>query len=309
MRKFCYFIAAVGAVLTMACNQNLKVSDSPESEIILADSLKLLTKFPAKVDESSGLCMSDGVLWTHNDSGDDPVLYQVSTQMPDLIQSVEIENAQSRDWEELAMDSAYIYIGDFGNNRGNRRDLTIYKVPKASLKQQRTQAVTAESIEFQYPDQSNFAARPYQHNFDCEAMIAVGDSLYLFSKNHQDKRCRLYALPKDPGKYTAVLKSEMDTRGTITAADIDAEGQVVALLGYNVYQEFGQFRNKPFVWLLSDFPETRFFEGKSFRVDFPKERQTEGICFGVNGGLIISSEGERGGSGGLFFWDFKKWLK
>jgi hypothetical protein len=38
-------------------------------------------------------------------------------------------NAKNTDWEALTNDGNNFYIGDFGNNDGSRRDLTIYKVP------------------------------------------------------------------------------------------------------------------------------------------------------------------------------------
>jgi hypothetical protein len=309
MRKLHYLPSIILMVMLGTCTQFQQQKQISVTNQLNIDTLDLLTMLPAVVDESSGLILDKGILWTHNDSGGDPVLFGLALEKSEMIANVEISGAGARDWEELARDSTFVYIGDFGNNRGNRKDLVIYKVSLDSLTYGNSQPARAQKIEFSYPDQTDFTKRPYQHNFDCEGMIASGDSLYLFSKNHQNQRCRLYRLPKTPGVHTAELLSEMDTQGLITAADISDDGSIIALLGYNVYQHLGKYRDRPFVWLLTDFPGNRFFEGAAVRVNFAQERQTEGICFGRNGELIISSEGKGSGSGGLFLLDYQKWIK
>ncbi|KAA3637046.1 MAG: hypothetical protein DWQ02_07280 [Bacteroidetes bacterium] len=274
----------------------------------IEDSLQVMTTFPAEVDESSGLFYASNGIWTHNDSGGGAELYNVNTTAPEVLSRRIILNAGARDWEEMADDSTYLYIGDFGNNKGKRRDLTIYKLPHHLL-QSDTTSITAEKIIFHYPDQERFDAGAYNHNFDCEAMIAVGDSLYLFSKNHENERCRLYSLPNSAGKYEAQLKSEFDTDGLITAADYDPQSGVLALLGYNVYKKVGKWQNKPFVWLIDSIPGNDFFSGNAVRVNLGFEQQTEGICFGEDGQLIISCEGEGNGFGALYSFHYIKWLK
>ena len=39
-------------------------------------------------------------------------------------------------------------------------------------------------------------------DFDCEAVIIIGDFLYLFSKDGIDLRTRRYKIPDKPGTYT-----------------------------------------------------------------------------------------------------------
>lgn len=309
MRKLIKTVLLAGAVSIMYCTPKSGGEENTTSMFPVEESLPVLTVLPSRVDESSGLSFFNDQIWTQNDSGDGPKLYQVSLSEPKLLRTIKVEHADAEDWEDLTQDDEYLYIGDFGNNKGNRKDLAIYKVLRASLESPDTASVTAEKIFFNYPDQAAFNNKAYQHNFDCEAMVSLGDSLYLFSKNHQDQQCRLYSLPKTPGTYAAVLKAEMNTKGLITAADLDEETGVLALLGYNVYQKWGAWHNKPFVWLLTDFEGADFFSGRSRRIDIGIEKQTEGICFDGQGGIIISSEGEGGASGYLFFFDLKKWIK
>ncbi len=309
MRKQITIAILAGIVITFFYCSPKKSEEQLQTAVYpVEDSLQVMTAFPAEVDESSGLFYSLHGIWTHNDSGGGPELFQVSSTDPQVMQIVEVGNADARDWEELAYDSTFLYIGDFGNNKGKRKDLTIYKLPHRFL-QSDTASVTASKIEFHYPDQTSFDSGAYNHNFDCEAMIAVGDSLYLFSKNHVNKRCRLYSLPKSEGKYEATLKAEFDTEGLITAADYDAQSGVLALLGYNVYQKLGKYHNKPFVWLIDSIPGNNFLSGDAVRVNLAFEQQTEGICFGKDGQLIISCEGEGKGHGYLYSFEYSKWLK
>lgn len=265
------------------------------------DSLALVTYLPGSVRESSGLAFWNNGLWTHNDSGDEPRLYLVSMEEPKLLQHVPVRGASARDWEDMTQDSAFFYIGDFGNNSGRRTDLVIYKVQKDSLDK------PAEAIRFTYPDRTDLNPAPYQHNFDCEAMISLGDSLYLFSKNHQDKRSRLYALPNKPGNHEARPMGEMDTDGVITGADMDEENGMVVLLGYRFSGNLLGESFSPFVWILYDFPGTAFFSGQARRVDFPQKVQMEGITHFQNGQFLISHEVESGGSARLYRFDALKW--
>ena len=124
-------------------------------------------------------------------------------------------------------------------------------------------------------------------------MIANGDSLYLFSKNHQDKGCKLYSLPKMAGAYTAQLVDTFYTQGLITAAAYDASKDLVCLVGY----EFSKGRHNPyfpFAWLLSDVDSTGFFNAGSRRLSLPAHHQTEGIESIGGGRFLISTEEKKG---------------
>ena len=103
-----------------SCTYNVTIYNPP---------LKYL--LPDEVDENSGLAYLNGKLWTINDSGGLPVLYALDTTNGQIVQRIAIANAVNIDWESLADDDQYIYIGDFGNNSGNRDDLSIYRVLKS----------------------------------------------------------------------------------------------------------------------------------------------------------------------------------
>jgi hypothetical protein len=68
------------------------------------------------LDENSGLIFYNGNIITHNDSGDQANLYEISASTGAIIRTVAITNATNMDWEDIAQDASYIYIGDIGNN-------------------------------------------------------------------------------------------------------------------------------------------------------------------------------------------------
>ena len=231
---------------------------------------KLKYVLPDEVDETSGLDFFNSGLWTLNDSGGEPVIYKLDTATGSIIQRVRVENATNVDWEDMTDDSLFVYVGDFGNNSGNRKDLKIYKVKKSDIPMQGDVNVTASVINFYYPDQPNkkIEKRRY-NNFDCEAVMAVDDSLYLFSKDWQDQKTRVYVLPKEPGDYAAVLVDSFNVAGLVTAADYNKKDGEVVLLGYTNQSWI------PFTWLLFDFTGHRFFSGNKRRIDMPNIMSTQ----------------------------------
>jgi hypothetical protein len=91
---------------------------------------RVLGDLPSTISETSGLLFFNGKLITHNDSGNTAQLFEVDTTSLQLTRTVTVLNAENIDWEDLAQDDAYIYVGDFGNNSGTRTDLVIYRINK-----------------------------------------------------------------------------------------------------------------------------------------------------------------------------------
>jgi len=242
---------------------------------------------PDILEETSGLIFYSDELWTINDSGNDAILYKLDTAAGNIIQEITINNAVNTDWESLAQDEQYIYIGDFGNNSGNRDDLGIYIIAKEDLPESGNGSVSAGYIAFTYPDYPGRINQRDENNFDCEAMISIGDSLYLFSKNWGDFQTKLYRLPKQAGTYEAALLATFNTAGLVTGADYNDESGEVVLIGYSAATTI------PFLWLLFDYQNNFLFSGNKRRIDLTSiiAAQTEAITYtrGKNG--KISNEG------------------
>lgn len=257
--------------------------------------LRILATLPKNLNETSGLALAgDGTVYVHNDSGNPPELYQVNPIDGQIKRTIHVSGRRNTDWEELAMDSSFLYIGDFGNNSGRRKDLAILKVSQAELKLRDT--VSAGLIRFFYPEQSSFAAGN-AHNYDCEAMIVIRDSLYLFTKNRGDLGTDIYRLPKDPGTHPALHIGHFNTRGLVTAADyLPGARNTLALLAY----ETGQLKNKTFLWIVSGIHGASFLEGNWQRRDLAINLQAEAILFTSDSTLLMTNEVE-GGKGGKIY--------
>ena len=244
---------------------------------------------PGEVDETSGLIFYNGGYWTMNDSGGEPIIYKLDTITGNVIQRITFTNATNVDWEDITQDSLNIYVGDFGNNSGLRDDLCIYKIKKSDISDTGDDTVPASKISFTYEDYKRPPGKRKYNNFDCEAFFALDDSLYLFSKDWQDQRTRMYRLPNGAGNYVAKKIYDFNSAGLITGADINREAEEVVLIGYTLNSWV------PFMWVLFDYKGNRFFSGNKRRIDMLNvtATQTEGICY-VNGKKgVISSEGRR----------------
>ncbi|MEA1873487.1 MAG: T9SS type A sorting domain-containing protein [Bacteroidota bacterium] len=234
-----------------------------------------------EISETSGLVWVNDSLWTHNDSDNEAKLYCIDTISGNIIGEKQIINATNQDWEAISADTDFIYIGDFGNNNGNRTDLCIYKLDKTQFSESNT--LEADTINFYYPNQSSFDWETYEHNFDCEAMIATGDSLYLFSKNWENEKTYLYSLPKINGTYAANLKDSLDIESLVTDAAYHPETGEILLLAYS------SNLSASYLHLLKNYTENNFFESIHMQINLSLVMyQTEGLCY-LNGKKFLFS--------------------
>ncbi|MBN2776273.1 MAG: T9SS type A sorting domain-containing protein [Bacteroidales bacterium] len=248
----------------------------------------LITNLAAEVDETSGLLLHHNELWTHNDSGGDAKLFSIDTTNGNVIRSVSILNSQNIDWEDLCKDKTHAYIGDFGNNSGTRQDLRIYKIKLTDLENPNIESIDSEIIDFAYNPAIYDAVFSKRNttNFDCEAMIAYHDSLYLFSKNWSDNKTYLYALSKNPGTYTISPKDTLNSASLICGADFDQHSNTIALIGY-----VKGIPAPSVIILLNNFNDDNFFEGNMLRKELSLNGcQTEGVVFVKSNRLWISNE-------------------
>src|SRR5688572_18268899 len=131
---FCAYAQISGCTDPQSNNYNPAATINDGSCSYNATSLTLTTKTSLSaplLNESSGLTFLDGKLWTFNDSGNANDIYRIDTASTTVYQTVDISNATNVDWEDMASNSTHLFIGDFGNNNGDRQNLRIYRVNKA----------------------------------------------------------------------------------------------------------------------------------------------------------------------------------
>lgn len=245
-----------------------------------------ITSLAEVLGETSGLQWINGRLFSINDGGNTAEIQELNPETGALIRNIRVSNAPNVDWEDLAASSTHFYIGDFGNNLGNRTDLKILKIPIGSILNQ--SQVSAEILQFSYPDQSDFSGSNPNHNFDCEAMIFKDNQLHLFSKNLGDGKSKHYTLSPISEDQMAVLQGNFDAKGLITGADVSLDGKNVVLLGY----ENQGISSRVFLWTFADVSASILSEaGNQFFLGSPAGlSQTEGITMDSEMELTISGE-------------------
>lgn len=256
---------------------------------------------PEEVRETSGLFFHNGRLWTHNDSGGKPILYGLDTTTFEVVQRLTLVNAKNKDWEDVCTDGENVYVGDFGNNKGKRKNLRIYVFPLNAIPAKGDAKITVDSICFSFGDQTCFDYKKQEHDYDCEAMFATNEALFLFSKGWATGTTRLYRLAKTPGTQVAEVVNGFNSQGLITGADYDRENGILAIVGYV---------NKiwlPFLYLIYDFDDMGTnLPNRRFELHNYFGHQTEGICFYEPGKCFLTAETSPTVTSRVFSIDFRK---
>lgn len=258
--------------------------------------LRTVTAVPSNLSETSGLIITaPNRLWSHNDGGNAPEIYEFDTTGT-LLRTISLTGTTNVDWEDMTQDAAgNFYIGDFGNNTNDRTNLVIYKLPHPDSIP--GNAVTPGAIHYTYPDQFAFPPADSLLNFDMEAMVAFGDSIYLFSKNRTnpwDGYCRLYRLPQDTGTYVAELIDSFYagpgpmTNDWVAGAALSPGGKTLVLVGY------------PKCWIFSCYQGADFFGGAHV-VRTYSLRQMEAAAWRDSTHLYLTDERINGVFGGNLY--------
>lgn len=198
-----------------------------------------------EVRESSGLaaslCQTD-VLWTHNDSGDGPYLYALSTAGANL-GTWRVTGAENDDWEDIAVrrtpaGECFLYIGEIGNtDKLTKAQGKIYRVREPELitgrpnlsKKQAAETVQADVLTYRYPD----------GNHDSETLIVnpADESIYLLTKSRSEPS-GVYKLPPRFGgeiltsAKVGEIKVPVIPFGLLTGGEASPDGKRIVLCDY-----------------------------------------------------------------------------
>jgi len=266
LTAFCVQAQVCGCTDSLAVNYNPNATSNDggcvyATTIITADGVGLLDPL---MQGSSSLLYWDNGYWTFNDHNDS-CLYHIDSTSAYLMETFCINGLRNDDVEEISQDSLYLYFGDVGNNSGNRQDLQILRISKVSILHQ---MVVIDTIRFSYEDQTDFTPNPQATDFDCEAFIVTDDSIYIFTKEWVSTQTTIYSIPKTPGIHIAHRRETYNVGGLVTGAAYIPDYHLVVLCGYD-YNSVNLLSSlHPFIVLLYDFQEDRFFSGNKRRLDF-----------------------------------------
>lgn len=199
------------------------------------------------VGESSGLAASrrnPGLLWTHNDSDDEPYLYCLDLKGASC-GTWRVTGAEAFDWEDMAAGPGpragepYLYVGDIGDNLDQRREIVVYRIPEPAAggngpvptTASPAATVPAEALRLRYPDGARNAEALLVHP-------STGD-VYVVAKDAQSAGVYKAAAPLEPSRVTTMarvgtVRLGAGTRGLeqVTGGDIAPDGRRVAVSTY-----------------------------------------------------------------------------
>lgn len=233
-----------------------------------------------RVRETSGLSVMNGKLYTFNDSGNAPEIFELDKTTGAIITTIKI-NSKNKDWEALTNDGSNFYIGDFGNNSGTRKDLEIYKIP---FNNNLSEHVSMGLISFEYPEQKEFIPKYSSTDFDAEAMIYLNGEIHLFTKEWSAKSTTHYIIdPEISGKQKAVKTESFKTGFVVT--DASYYNKKLYLIGYTKKTEvfLNIFRETEPGVFFNETPQ-RYYLGSALSIG-----QIEGIAVDERG-VYISGE-------------------
>ena len=258
--------------------------------------LKFIAKLPSELNENSGIVYVQGSesLWFIEDNGNKDKIYEVDFK-GNITNELEVKNAKNHDWEDLAKDKiGNIYIGDFGNNNNDRKNLVIYKLPDPSTES--GDKIEAQKIRFNYPEQNEFPPGRQEMLFDAEAFFHFDSFLFIVTKNRANPfsgEASIYRVPDEPGNYQAKLMGKIKTCADwntcqVTSADVSPDGKTIVLLGYGK------------LWMLTDFVPNDFSKVVLKEIDLGARSQLEAICFKDANTLLLSDEERHSGGRNLY---------
>ena len=261
----------------------------------------LATVNDARVNESSGVAVSrrrPGVLWTHNDSGDQPRFYAL-----DLAGKVlgvwQVPQVKARDWEDCCsaeLDGQPLLIAaDVGDNEKQRDVRQLVVIAEPELLPAAAPADPAPPPPNAPPREARLlGVIPFTFEGppqDCEAVaLDRGERTVYFVAKTTLADAAVYALPW-PAKLDATPTARPALArivahvivGTVTGMDLSADGRRLVLCNYAAVFEYTRAAGETWVQALARPPR---------RLAVPPRKQGEAVCYSADGEtLYLTSEG------------------
>lgn len=222
------YVPLIACLIVIGCHpSNAPLFEAAVSKGVVKDD---------RIREASGLVASinnPGMLWTHNDSGNDPDIFLLD-EKGEIKCTVHLAGIKNRDWEDIAVGSGpeanknYIYIGEIGDNDAVYPEKILYRLeePRIADGVTDTTLTKTDKIEFKLSDGQR----------DSEALIMdpVSKNFYIFSK--RESRVNLYKL-SDTLSTTKMMTAERVVENLpftlIVAADISEDGSEILAKNYD----------------------------------------------------------------------------
>ncbi len=249
--------------------------------------VRTAVELPDDLRESSGVAVSldhPEVIWSHNDSGSE----LFALDRVGALQGVWHLSPRLRDWEDLALSTcpgggSCLYAADLGDNYEERRDIRVVRLREPD-------PATASGADPDTLEAEVFPVRLPEGPRDIEALVVLpGERVLAVTKgrNHPQTVYR-YPGPLRPDTVTleriqALSDGPRILPRQITGGAADPAGRI-ALRSYEALR---------FYRLEGD--TLRLEEDGTVNLRTLQEPQGEGVSLGLDGEVVLSSEGGPGG--------------
>jgi hypothetical protein len=247
---------------------------------------------PADLRETSGVAVgtrNPSLIWTHNDRGNRPFLYAVDRDGR-VRARIALNNSNRDDWEDIArgpceLGATCLYIAGTGDNEERRDVVSFYRLAEPEGEGDRT--LEAERYPMALPDGPR----------DIEAMYVLPGEQIFFVTKGRNHPVTVYRYPSPLRSDSTVTLVEVQSltagpvsyAGMVTGASATLDGGTVAIRTYTHLEFFD----------VADGGQLVASSVGPVPLRTLREAQGEGVGFGSNGAIVLSSEGV-GGSGPTF---------
>lgn len=248
-------------------------SFSQKTEKLALRKYKIATLLDS-LKETSGLTFLKDKLYTLNDGGNTNEIFEIDKNSGEILSKLKTD-FPNKDWEAITSDGENFYIGDFGNNAGNRRDLAVYKTDFQGIYSKNS---------FNYSAQDDFSTRYLSHNYDTEAMIFRNEKIHVFSKEWSSKNISHYTIDLQNSENQSLVSLESFHAGFVIT-DAAYFEEKLYVVGYTR-------KAKVYMMIFQENSEGLFFSKplKKYNLgSFLSIGQVEGIAVNKEG-IYISNE-------------------
>ena len=247
----------------------------------------------AEITESSGIAASQcqpGVLWTHNDSGDNAFAFAMDEKGKHLGTWL-VANAKNLDWEDMATykDASgvcYLYFGDIGNNELERPDQRVYRVKEPTVTPNAAASSRKSPLPTQPADILTFKYSDKPHNAETLLVQPKTGEIYVLTKRADGPSDVFKIAPSFgstspiPAQLVAEISLPTIPSGLLTGGAISADGKQAVVCDYSAAYVFDLNGSANFddIW-----------KQKPVQVDIGDRKQGEAVTFTPDGKAIIAT--------------------
>jgi hypothetical protein len=272
-----------------------------EGKLLFAEGKKLGALKNKKLNEVSGLAASivnPGLLWTLNDSGNEPEVYLIDAET-NIKRTYVLEGVSNRDWEEITLGpgpkpgKTYLYVGDIGDNLAAHKYKYIYRFEEplynADAGKGKIEITNFDTIVFSLSDEER----------DTEAFVVdpLTRDIYIISK--WSRPVDLYQLKTTPAQHDTAIAQHIGTLpiSIVVAADFSRDGSELLI----------KTINDVFYWKRpADMTVSAMLQEPGRSLPYSREPQGESVAWSATGdGYYTLSEQKDGEQIHMMFYQRK----